>query len=369
MLLLYGCANSIVTNVNTNRGGCGNLTVVSEDLFSTKTIYVGDKITHKPLASQIVEIDGKEKYMLLDMNSLYIYDWETCALEDSVDLSGCGNLDNYSGFSYKSKDTIYVYNYNKKSLFIADHNGRTRAKTDVAGYSNADFEALNKTRILYGEKGIVMSGGKLGDIGDMKESKTVVSQELTLGGNSAKNIMCYPAIYKNGFWGGVYMNDLSHTIVGDSIILYSFPIDHYVRIYNVANGQKDSLYLGSKYTDAINSCSDNPMELFADKDARIDYYIHEHSYDEILYDNYRNIIVRIASHPLEKMEEDGRFVKPFSIITYNVQSNVLTESQIFKTSSKLNTMNMHICRDGLAIAGLGQKDETKINFRIFKIAE
>lgn len=158
---------------------------------------------------------------------------------------------------------------------------------------------------------------------------------------------------------------MSHVLVDKNQIIYSFPVDHYIRTYNLQTGRVDSIYMGSKYTDAIKSCSDNPIELFMDKDARIVYYVKEHSYDNIMYDNNYELILRFACHPLNTYD-GGWFIKPFSIIAYNLRTKELSESAIFKDYANLNTSNMHICKDGIAIATFENKDETKIVFKIFK---
>lgn len=370
LFFVCSCSKSIVSNINPKQNTASKTVIIEENNFFTDTIYVGDIITNRPLTSQIIEVEGKEKYVLLDQNKLYQFDWKTGVLEDSIDLNKCGSIDNYSGFNYKNKDSIYVYNYNERTLFLANYQGKILNKKEILKEEKkADYEALNKTRIIGSQNYVIMSGGKLGDISDMNDSKRVVSQKVEFSNRTPEDVMSYPNIYNNGFWGGVYMNDVSHTLAEDNNVVYSFPIDHYVRIYNLQTLKKDSIYMGSKYIDAIKSNSDNPIDLFTDKEARIIYYINEHSYGNILYDKYRNLVVRFALHPLGDAYDGDKFNKPLSIITYDFKNKELTESAIFKDYANLNMSNTHVCRDGIAIATFDNKDETKIIFRIFKYSK
>lgn len=365
-LLICSCSNGVVTNVNTKQNVGSRSVIIDEDNFLTDTIYVGDVITHKPLTSQIISVDGKEKYLLLDQSKLYQFDWETGVLEDSVDLGKCGSLVNYSGFCYNNKDSIYVYDYNSNTLCLANSEGHIlKKRSGLKEVKRTDYEALNQTRIIGIRDYVILSGGKLGDISDMNQAKRVVSQKVKFNNSMPEDIISYPDIYNEGFWGGVYLNEVSHVLVDKNQIIYSFPVDHYIRTYNLQTGRVDSIYMGSKYTDAIKSCSDNPIELFMDKDARIVYYVKEHSYDNIMYDNNHELILRFACHPLNTYD-GGWFIKPFSIIAYNLRTKELSESAIFKDYANLNTSNMHICKDGIAIATFENKDETKIVFKIFK---
>lgn len=366
VLLIFGCSRSVVRNTNIKQNDVRSSILIDEKDFLRDTIYVGDIITNRPLTSQVISADGHEKYLLLDQNKLYRFDWETGVVEDTIDMSTCGNLDNYSGFNYINKDSIYVYNYNMRTLYLINDKGQVKNnRSNLKDFKKADYEALNKTRIISAGTYVVMSGGKLGDISDRDVSDRVVSQKIEFNNRKPRDIMSYPDIYNNGFWGGVYMNELSHTLVDDNNIVYSFSIDHYVRMYNLHTGISDSIYMGSKYIDAITSSSDNPIDLFMDKDARIVYYTKEHSYGNILYDKYRGLILRFASHPLPSYD-GGMFIKPFSIIAYDLKSKELSESAIFKNYSNLNTSNMHICKEGIAIASFDNADETKIVFKIFK---
>ena len=73
--------------------------MLSIENYTTKKIHVGETITNIPLASQVINHNGQDKYLLLDEATIYIFDINNEELEDSINLSKCGNLNVYSGFN------------------------------------------------------------------------------------------------------------------------------------------------------------------------------------------------------------------------------------------------------------------------------
>ena len=69
------------------------------------------------MASQIISMNGKEKYVMLDEFHLYIFDWQQGILEDSVPLHQCGILRNCSGFNYINPDSIIITMMARKPFF------------------------------------------------------------------------------------------------------------------------------------------------------------------------------------------------------------------------------------------------------------
>lgn len=55
---------------------------------------------------------------MLDETNIYVFDWDSGNIEDSIPTRVCGTLSNYSGFTYISKDSIAIFNDTENSLFI-----------------------------------------------------------------------------------------------------------------------------------------------------------------------------------------------------------------------------------------------------------
>lgn len=365
-MAMCSCNNTNISNPNPFYG----TSVDSLELptVSGNIIYVGEDIGNKPLSSQVVLESDEEKYYMLDDNKIFVFNWNDGTLCDSVVLTGQENLGNYSGVSVLTKDSILLYNYANKTI------QHINAKGDVLGIIalrnnesvKVDIEGLNGSRIQEINQQIVGTGAILGDIRDSRFNEMKASVALSFTNQSVKSLMTYPEIYRMANWGGVYMNMVYHTSAKGRYMFYSFPIDHNVYKVDMDTGETTSFYMGSKYCDEIKSSQSDFIEEFMDKNRRINYYLHEHSYAMILFDEYRNQIIRIAEHPGGKIEEDGTFAKPFSIIITDLEGKKIAESGIFEETKELDLYNMHITKQGLAISYI-QKDENKIVFKCYKL--
>jgi len=368
VLTISSCNKETVTNPNQLYGANVDSLELSTNDNNIISIDVGDYIGNKPLSSQVVfESDG-EKYYMLDDSKIYIFNWDTGKLCDSVLLKEQGNIGNYSGFSVVSKDSILLYNYAKKTIQYIDSHGDIFGTINLRnnGVAHPDIEGLNGTRMQKINHQVICTGAILGDIRENRVKDTSSSIALNFSNQNIQTLMTYPEIYRKGNWGGVYMNMVYHTSAKGKYMFYSFPIDHNIYKVDMDTGETTSFYMGSKYCDAIESSQSNFMEEFMDKNKRISYYLHEHSYAMVLFDVYRNQIVRIAEHPTEKIEDDGTFSKPFSVIISDLEGKKLSESRVIDNAENFDLYNMHITKQGLSIAYI-QKDENKIVFKTYKL--
>jgi len=212
----------------------------------------------------------------------------------------------------------------------------------------------------------VLSGGVFGPLNKKPGHAQYASECLAIRDRSPRPVVSYPAIYFEGNWGGVYMNTLYHADAADKIV-YSFPVSHEVLLYNRDFSHCDTVFMGSRYARDITESDLNTLKLILDENARIRYVISQHSYREVLYDTYRKVLYRIADHPLHGWKEEENFVQPFSIIIADSTGRVLSETPILQDSRELDSGNMHVCKEGLAIAEFKQGNEGKIVFRCYKL--
>lgn len=325
-------------------------------------IHIGGYLTPNPLASQFYNDSLRNYYVMLDDNSLYLLDLNS-GKQTKQDLSCCGSLDNYSGFLYLG-DTLFVYAYKDKELFMLNENSDIMKRWVVKDKSLSkypvDAEAITDFPILYIPPKIFMSGSTLGSL----EGENLQEHPVECSIDVEKNVICYgveyPEQYKIADFGGVYLNNVYHSDAKDGEIVCSFPANHSVLFYSSDFYNEKSVYMGSRYADVVNSSVHNSLELFKDKDSRIKYYISQHSYGRILYDKYRGLYYRIAKHPLSNWD-GGKFIKPFSIIVMDEKGNLLCETPIIEDYASLNLHNMHVTEEGLLIQRR-IKDENVIEF-------
>lgn len=366
--MIASCKQARRDNVNHNYGcNVDSLKISLKDPID-KTIFVGSQIGNRPLASQVVNLSGKEKYYMLDDEMLYAFNWEDGKLTDSISLEHLGKLNNYSGFNVISENSILLYNYSRKTILSINKKGEVLKSFELGKMKSihTDIEALNHSRIQINNDVLIASGSTLGDTRDSKTLDRPASVAINVSNAEVQPLLQYPKIYGEANWGGVYMNTVYHTFAEGRYVFYSFPIDHNVYKVDMKNRTVSVFPMGSKYCDKISSSTSDFMQDYLDKNKRAEYYLREHSYAMIMYDEYRKQIIRIAEHPTNKINDDGTFAKPFSIIISDINGKVLSESKIFENAQEYDLYNMHITKQGLSIA-LIQKNENRIMFKCYKI--
>lgn len=373
VLLISNCSNNKIEIKNTfavKNSNVGKLVAVGTD-----TIFIGDRVTPKPLSSQIYLNNNILKYILLDENVLYFFDFKSGKFDHKIKINssyeeGCGILNNYSGFYYHSKDSIFIYNYALKKLFLVDSDSKIKksweTKSHIVKYP-VDAEALSSSPILLIDSFAVLSGSGLGQPDDATYKNKPVSCAINLKSNQLSYFAGYPQQYRKGNFGGVYFNEIFHAKANNKIV-YSFPADHYLYLYNVNTWNYDTIYAGSQYIETIHSSDMSALDLFFDKNNRIKYYTQQPSYGNILFDQKEKIYYRFAYHPLKNWTPDKiTFQKPFSIIVLNEKGSILLETKIFDNPKQYYLQNTHIVPDKGLIIQKKSKNENIIIFEEYKI--
>ena len=358
----------------TARGGASDSTMMSTQKYEVKKIYIGPHISNSPLCSQVATIGGKDKYLMLDESHIYIFDWESGNLEDSIPTKACGELSNYSGFTFISTDSIVVYNDAQRKTFIIDKTGKILSECAVPTdpdntTNNVSIVALNASRAnVYGSN-VLLSGGMLGCLNMAKGmgiTKIPVSESVDLTNGKAKIAAYYPSVYLDSNWGTNYLNQVYTARDSKGNTLFSYPVMDKVLRYNSNFTKCDTIFMQSRYGQAIEPCKLSQEKIEEDETLEINYYISQTSYSNILFDPYRNLYIRMVEHPLDKWNVKETFVKPMSFIIADTEGNVLSETPIISGSTKFLSSNMHVTKDGLAIA-TQNPDEDNIYFACFKI--
>jgi hypothetical protein len=344
---------------------------------SLHDIFIGEKITPFPLSSQIYHKYGDLNYILLDKNELCIFDYfkgtiKNKILINSSEGNGCGILNNYSGFYYHSPDSIFIYNYKLKTVFLIDSLSNVKKKwetkrSDLAKYP-VDIEALTPSPIININEHILLSGSETGQPDDATETNKPVSCIIDLNNDSVKYGVGYPQQYRDGNFGGLYFNSIYHTNGSlNQSVAYSFPADHNIYLYKRDFSEPEKLFAGSRYIKSISSSTSDFVDLFSNKEKRIKYYVSQSSYKNIIYDRYRDLYYRIAQTPLYDWKaSDMTFIKPFSIIVINAKDGIISETPILENYQMYNLYNIHVIPEGLIIQK-NTEDKNVISFELFKI--
>lgn len=375
MLMSLFCAVAFACTGKKASGGQRCVTddsvMINTSSYDIKKIHVGESIANVPLSSQIVTIDGKEKYLMLDEAYIYKFDWNSGELEDSIPTAECGVLNNYSGFTYFSSDKIAVFNSAKRTLFVIDDKGHVVSQKEIPSgkenYNNyvSTIKGLNDCRIAMSKSGIVLSGSVLGCLKDVKGQFGEMPVSDAVDATGCIPVVKYPKEYYENNWGINYMNSAYTACDNKGNILYSFPVLNKVLRYSSDFKTCDTLVMQSRYDCGIAPCKLSMDKLVADMDLEIRYYISQFSYGSIFYDSYRNLYIRVAEHRLDGWKANDTFVKPVSFIVSDTDGKVISETPIIKDDRNYIFSNMHICKDGIVIA-MDNKDENNIYFACYK---
>lgn len=360
--MLSSCNNRDKLVIHNDIGYCNDSTTLYRESQNI-SFNIGDFINPSPLSSQLFINNNKIEYVIMDDNKLF------CCTQDTImrilDISKCGNLNNYSGFLYK-KDTIFVYNYKIKELFMLDSlcnikkSWKFNTPTKNEQY-RIDPEAIVSSPIKFDYPYVYLSGSRLGEIPMNKREKLLLSCRINIENDEIIYGVMYPEQYSRANFGGVYFNQVYHTYTEtQKNLVLSFPADHYIYVYDDELKNFHKYNMGSRYSININSSSQKSLELFTNKEQRIKYYISQDSYGNILYDKYRDVFYRIARHPLPKWNGDT-FIKPFSIIVMDKEGIIKSETPILKDYATLNLNNIHVTERGLMIQKKND-NENKIDF-------
>ena len=336
-----------------------------------KVINLGPMISNQSYATQIATIDGKEKFLLLDETHIYIFDWVQGNLEDSIPTAACGTLMNYSGFTYISQDSIFVFNDLQGILYLINRKGEIESTWRIPhGASLEDLtpsvNALNRTRIRPYNGKAVLSGTTQGNLAQAKGIKIPVSEILNLETKERRNVVFYPDLYTQYSWGCSYLNTVHTAQDGTGRHLYSFPILDYVLRYSPDFSTCDTLPMKSRYDRGISACKLSNEDYDKEPNKERSYYISQTSYADILYDPYRHLYLRLAEHPFSGWDGKNAFNKPWSVIIAREDGTLLSETSIVTDRNMFYTYNMHITREGLAVQ-MQNPDENHLYFAIFPI--
>ena len=362
IVVIHACKNNSGYAVR-NEGVCAKDStklILSDSII---TLHIGEVINPLSLRTQM-RSDSVITYMICDNNHIYSFDLDKDSLIDDISLDNCGKINNYSGFTFLNRDSIFVYNYGNSTLYTVDHQGDIKTSTDLASYiAPVSPEALVYSPILFVDDNIIMTGTPLSANTRMTENDPI-SLTLNLSTQKVNLGAHFSDEYSKGYFGGVYFNSISHCIDNNNYVVYSFPASNYIYRFNSNLEFVDSLYMGSRYTDNIESTEEPSLQLLKNKDARLKYYKSQDSYDRIIFDSYRNLYHRIAMH---KTSFDEITPKPFSIITMTTDGNIINETPIF-TDRNLIAPNTHVVPKGLIIQRKSS-DENLINFILLNIED
>ena len=361
--LISGCKDSRHVNVSA-------LPFIS--ISDTISLPLNEKTPGNPDYILSHSYEGKEVISFLDVyeNNIYIY----CnnVLLSTIRLSQYGIADNIQGYCFEG-DSLFVYCYKTGMLSKID------LKAKQLLWSSPFFQVAMRdsitpkpylttaTPLIKSQTHIIASGLVYGEsfLDDHMTRPSVVTFDLD--SKIVHSVLNYPKIYSKHSWGGglLYrMPYISSTL--DERIIVGFAACPQMYMLDIDCGtiqsfgcEQDAHWLPIPFRKKLRRNMNTPEYVLWE------WYLHNLSYENILYDKYKNRIYRIVRLPVSKGTMSEENIKPTIIIVYDTDFNCLGKYSV-PYRYKINPFHSIITARGLAVKEQSD-DEDYLRFYLINL--
>lgn len=309
-----------------------------------------------------------------ESNTINFYNLTNNAHSFKINLNKNQYLSPIYGYYIQNFDSIFLLKTRKNVISLIDTSLKVKKKWEITDsiYNTKEYE-LNATKvnnIIYSNGKIYVTNNKFSDVDNFFDSHS----EIILDLSSEKPIInnntgAYPEVYLKHNYYHLVGTMVSKIIKDDCKIVFSFPVDHNIYIYN-SEGIIDKKMCKSIYIDSFPIFDQSK---FSDNYYTSKYTCQLPTYFSIKYDSYRKLYYRIVLHSLKYKNEDGtlnKFIsKKWSIIILNKDFKILNE--IIMPENKYNFADFLITPEGILISNNNPMnpslDENKLTFTFFKV--
>ena len=376
-ILLFACKGRVERVVNHGIGLAVDSLLICKK-GELRIISIGDRINPRQFSSQIYDTGNGVEYILRNGNNLYFFDFNDGSFLRYISINsseeiGVGDLRNFSGFFYLSSDSIFVYNYSMRTIFLIDSASNVKNSWNLRGATRCSIapEALTTSPIIYSQGNMLLSGIGFGNPCNVAKGCRPVSRLIDTRSGQVQYAMCLPLQYGRGYFGSRFFQIIYHTKSSKGVrgsVVFSFPADHYIYRFDLETHSIDTLFAGSRNIEVIESS--RLIRGKGNQNREIEYYVKQPSYKNILYDKYRGLYHRIVQIPrFDWRVGDIGFQKPFTILTMDTNGRILSETPIFENYRELNLYSTHIVPEGIIIQRFNRNSENNIYFVLYRINE
>ena len=250
-------------------------------------------------------------------NSLVFYDFLTGRFKQKIKLAkeGSDGVGTSIFTYYKSKDSIFVWNYHTNTLFLLGSNAKKKWQVVVSPRFSTSVDSLlmwpvimprtNNLMTQSGDK-LILSGMFFGEMkGENSTNRPVlIEYDLRTGGVSYGE--SYPSIYHKGNWGGGFMYRFPyHTANSTGDVVLSFAADPVIRVHKIGDfSHSSSYYAGIGGNEPpIPPIEEKAGSRYLDEKKSVSHYMCNLSYSSIHYDKWNRCYYRVVNLP-QKQEVD-----------------------------------------------------------------
>ncbi|MDP1812502.1 MAG: DUF4221 family protein [Sediminibacterium sp.] len=279
------------------------------------------------------------------------------------------------GFKYINKDSILLYSPKGKRLVLINDTGKIGWQYAFKETKNPSFQNLPPPSAYIGNSSpmyvvndtIICTGFLIGEHENLQHEKRFTRIRVSMKTNKVSYDIPYPDVYKLPNWGGdLFRSVFTAYNAKYNTLLISTPADHNITVVNSENISK-AYFLGPRDKLCITSFKypKSDRKRFINKDINVHFFTNP-SYRNIMYDEYRDLYLRILELPLkeDKLNNKGIGVKSTRILIYDSQFKYIDE---FNPSSNLSSENILIIKDGILFLNKTNQNENKAIYTLYDI--
>ena len=307
------------------------------------------------------------------MNNICFFDWATGKERMKINLhkEGPHAVKGIVGFYFQSKDSVWLYDYWRKELYLADFEGNIKerrslkdllypiAKQPYSVYpypqTSTPFKKVDNKFILSGMDGIIS------DASDGVLPAATVLYDWNTNKLETKNP--YPSVYDNkdkmSAWHAFAYKQVPYTLNDKREMVFSFPASDSIVVYSIDKDSYSSFFAGYSEETHI-----KPHVSTSEIDSHRNY-LEQYQYSSILYDSYRNLYYRLVVLP--KMDYDlndpATQQKDLAVIILNKNFEKVGEYQL--EHERYYYGHSFVVPDGLCI-NVVSDDDDYLKFKVLK---
>lgn len=302
-------------------------------------------------------------------NSIYFYDYDAANFEFKLSYpqDGPNGVGVIMGYLLVTQDSIFLYNYARGQLYLANLTGEIYNSFDLNAQANYQPSPTVSTAqpIILNEGQLWLSGNISGEYQNQSANNRQVLVSCSLKSSEVNYCLPYPEIYRTGSYTGTY-RWVYHTINPSTRqIVVSFPASHDLYSYSIDQDlTTKTVNTGSAFLKQIEGFPGSSF-FTSDKQALRNHFNKSGSYSSIIYDQFNDRYYRFASHPIMDYDEKviDKRVGDGSIIIYDNKLNRLGETIIPKLSHW--SKQLFVTPEGLNMLQI-QDNEDKLIFSIYR---
>jgi hypothetical protein len=297
-------------------------------------------------------------------NAIYLYDYSSSEFIQAISYQKEGNngVGDIAGYCYVNADSIYVYSYWARLLYLTDSQAHVLSKNKIED-GESIYPPVPDTRTDMPMKKyqnyIITTGLRVGEPLDETPTNRPVGIVFNLETQLTNYVITSPVQFSKYNWAGYTGRMAYYDLVNESMIV-SFPAHHYLIEYSLLTGIQKQHYAGSAAIKKISSFPER-KRLDLDNDKVRTWYYTSPLYAGIFYDKYKRMYYRLCTLPKNDYRTGDRVaLKPIVIIVLDENFKYLGEAAL-PVDVRFADRQCFVSEDGFNIQ-VYTGDEDKMTF-------